>query len=140
VHPILENDFPHAPTWIDEGIASLFEAPVIPKPGEIHGATNWRLPRLRAALASPNERDLARLDHLFGLPDEVFRGDDERLYYASARYVCQWLDSRGQLWPFFQRWRDHAQDDPTGARSFEEVTGMTPAEANDAWTRWARRI
>jgi hypothetical protein len=140
VHPILENDFPLAPTWIDEGIASLFEAPVIPGPGEIHGATNWRLPRLRAALASKTERDLARLDHLFGLPNDEFRGDEEPLYYASARYVCQWLDARGELWPFFQRWRDHAGDDPTGVESFRAVTGLTPAEANEIWTRWARRI
>ena len=34
VHPIVESDFPRAPTWIDEGLASLFEAPVLPRPGE----------------------------------------------------------------------------------------------------------
>jgi hypothetical protein len=37
VHPYVEADFPEAPTWLNEGIASLFEAPVLPKAGEIHG-------------------------------------------------------------------------------------------------------
>jgi len=140
VHPILENDFPAAPTWIDEGIASLFEAPVMPRPGEIHGAKNWRLPRLRAAFASPTESGIARLDVLFGMSNASFRGDNEKLNYALARYVCQWLDGRGELWPFFQRWRDHADSDPTGAQSFRAATGMTPSEANDAWTKWAKTI
>jgi|HubBroStandDraft_2_1064218.scaffolds.fasta_scaffold180509_2 hypothetical protein len=52
VHPIVESDFPDAPTCLDQGIGSLFEKPVFPSPGEVHGATNWRLPRLKAALRS----------------------------------------------------------------------------------------
>lgn len=135
VHPLVEADFPDAPTWINEGIASVFEQPQIPRPGEIHGGKNWRHPRLVRALRSA-ERDEARLDALFGMPDETFRGDKEDLHYATARYVCQWLDERGALWPFFQRWRDHVADDPSGERSFREVTGMTPAEAHGIWSKW----
>ncbi len=33
VHPIVETDFPKAPDWINEGIASLYEAFALPKPG-----------------------------------------------------------------------------------------------------------
>ncbi len=136
VHPLVEADFPDAPTWLNEGIASVFEAPVIPKPGEIHGAKNWRHPRLKRAMQSASERDHARLDVLFGMGDEVFRGDGEDLHYAMGRYACQWLDERGKLWPFYQRWRDTVATDPTGIKAFEAVVGMTPAAANVAWTRW----
>ena len=136
VHPLVEADFPTAPTWLNEGIASVFEAPSIPRPGEIHGRKNWRHPRLARALASPEERDAARLDRLFGMSDEVFRGDAEDRNYALARYACQWLDERGKLWAFYRRFRETAGEDPTGARAFREVVGVTPTEAHPAFARW----
>jgi hypothetical protein len=136
VHPLVEADFPEAPTWINEGIASVFEAPVITKPGEIHGVKNWRHPRLKSAITSASEKSHARLDTLFGMRDDVFRGDGEDLHYAMARYVCQWLDERGKLWTFYQRWRDTVATDPTGEKAFKEIVGMTPTEANVPWTKW----
>jgi hypothetical protein len=140
VHPLVEADFPGAPTWIDEGIASLFEAPVLAAPGEIHGAKNWRLPRLRAALASPKERDAARLDALFGMTNDRFRDADEPLHYAMARYACQWLDERGKLWAFYRAWRDGRTTDPTGERAFAAAVGQAPRDANAAWTAWVKRL
>lgn len=140
VHPLVESDFPQAPTWINEGIASVFEQPLLPKPGEIHGGKNWRHPRLKRALQSTTEKDKARLDRLFGMKDEVFRGDNEDLHYALARYVCQWLDERGKLWPFYQKWRDNVATDPTGEKSFKEVVGMTPAEATPVFTKWTLNL
>jgi hypothetical protein len=90
---------------------------------------------LKRALTS-TEKDWARLDKLFGMADLAFRGEREDLNYATARYVCQWLDERGKLWPFFQKWRDDFASDPTGEKSFTAVTGMTPTEANAVWTKW----
>lgn len=136
VHPLVETDFPAAPTWINEGIASVFEAPAIPRTGEIHGVKNWRHPRLKKALTS-DERGRASVSALFAMSDETFRGDREDLNYATARYVCQWLDERGKLWPFFQRWRDNAAVDPKGEKAFREIVGTTPAEADAAFTKWA---
>ena len=136
VHPILEADFPQAPTWINEGIASLYEAPVMPKRGEIHGRKNWRYPRLRAAFGSPKEKTSATLPALFQMSDETFRGDGEDLHYAMARYTCQWLDQQGKLWPFYQKWRDNHQADPTGQLAFAETVGRSPEQSNGDWTRW----
>jgi hypothetical protein len=136
VHPLVEADFPGAPTWLNEGIASVFEQPVIVRPGEIHGAKNWRHPRLKRALTT-QERDKARLDALFGMSDEAFRAESEDLHYAMARYVCQWLDDKGKLWPFYQRWRDTVADDPTGAKAFTSVVGLAPADAHVVWSKWA---
>ncbi|MCA9587785.1 MAG: hypothetical protein KC657_20825 [Myxococcales bacterium] len=139
VHPFVETDFPDAPTWINEGIASVFEAPVLPRKGEIHGAKNWRLPRLLQAMRSA-EKPKARLDRLFGMSDTTFRGDDEDLHYALARYVCQWLDERGKLWPFYRKWRDTVRDDPTGERAFAEVAEMTPTAAHALFAKWVVRL
>ncbi len=140
IHPLVEADFPGAPVWIDEGIASLFEAPLLPRPGEIHGAKNWRLPRLRAALLSRKERDSTRLDALFGMTDDVFRGQDEDLHYAMARYACKWLDDRGKLWDFYRAWRGNLATDPSGDKAFGRALGMSPAEANEAWTAWVKTL
>jgi hypothetical protein len=140
VHPFVDADFPRAPLWINEGIASLYEAPVIPRPGEIHGVKNWRLPRLIRALSTAKGRDAARLDRLFSMSDDAFRDEDEDLHYALARYVCQWLDGKKLLWPFYRRWRDTFEKDPSGTAAFTDVVGMAPADANAGWTKWVKEI
>lgn len=136
VHPLVEEDFPDAPLWLNEGIASLYEAPVLGKPGEIRGVRNWRHPRLATALRSKTERDKASIASLFAMSDDAFRDDDEALHYAAARYLCQWLESRGKLWEFYAKYRDGHSADPTGARAFGEVVGTSPADAQAAWSKW----
>jgi hypothetical protein len=140
VHPIMESDFPDAPEWLNEGIASLFEALSMPAPGQVHGVKNWRHPRLLRALRSPKEHDKASLPALFGTTDRSFRDDDEDLHYATARYLCQWLDQQSKLWPFYQRFRDHHAEDPTGEQSFQAITGQSVADANDDWASWVKRL
>lgn len=140
VHPIIETDFPRAPTWLNEGIASLFEAPVLPRPGEVHGVKNWRHPRLLAALGSRSERASVSLPALFSLSDDAFRDADESLHYVLARTFCLWLDNQGLLFPFYQRFRDHRDADPTGEKAFVAVVKKTPAEANEAFLAFARGL
>jgi hypothetical protein len=140
VHPLVEADFPDAPDWINEGIASLFEQFYLPRPGEIHGGKNWRLPRLLAGLASKKDHVRATPAALFGMSDAVFRGADEDLHYATARYLCQWLDQKGLLWSFYQRFRDHYAQDPSGETAFRDVVGKSPAEVSGEFERWARAL
>jgi hypothetical protein len=150
VHPLLDADAEAvpggpgawtAPRWVREGIAALFEQPVLNE-GEIHGATNWRLDDLRGAQASLAEQALVHLDALFRMPDDLFDGDHGRAAYAVARFACQWMDSPEQdrLWRFYRLWRTHAADDPTGATSFAAVFGQTPREADAAWQKWVRSL
>jgi hypothetical protein len=140
VHPIVESDFPGAPEWLNEGLASLFEAFTLPTSGEVHGVKNWRHPRLLRALGSAKERDAASLPHLLASSDAEFRGESEDLNYATARYFCQWLDQRGQLWPFYQRYRDTFEQDPSGELAFRAVTGKSISDANQEWVRWVKRL
>ncbi len=140
VHPILESDFPKAPTWIDEGIASLYEGFGLGRKGEIYGVKNWRHPILIAALNDPRQRERAHLEALFGMPNETFRGPDESLNYALARYFCLWMEQKRLLWAFYHQWRDNYDSDQTGQKSFQAVTGQSPSEANKAWQRWVRMM
>jgi hypothetical protein len=136
VHPLVQTDFPRAPSWFEEGIAALFEKPVFDPPGELHGAHNLRNDRLDAALASPAKRGMVHLKSLFAVDDEALEGPDQDVDYAMARTFCQWLDGRGQLWPFYRAWRDAVAEDATGEKSFARVTGMTVEEADAAWLAW----
>ena len=92
-----------------------------------------------AALSVPPRRASAGLTALFALDDAAFRGADASLHYATARYLCMWLDERGELWPFYRAWRDGVSGDPTGARAFTAVVGETPREADGEWARWVMK-
>jgi hypothetical protein len=138
VHPLMQTDFPRAPGWFEEGLASLFEKPVFEPAGEIHGATNWRQETLAAALASPAQRGKVSLRALFALNDARLDTSDQDLHYAMARAFCQWLDEHGQLLPFYRAWRDGFAGDHRGERSFAQVTGMTPAQAEVPWLEWVK--
>ncbi len=140
VHPLIQTDFPHAPAWIDEAIASLYESPIFPTPGEIEGVSNWRLARLRRALDSAAEKDKPRVGALFAMSDADFRGPDIDLHYAVARFFAQWLDARRALWPFYRGWRDGYADDRTGEKAFRAAVGKMPAGVNDEWIAWVRGL
>jgi hypothetical protein len=155
VHPFLEADFPTAPVWFGEAVASLFEAPVFSADGGIGGVRGGaRQARLLRALGSPTERATARLDALFDMSTATFLGASRTadgghaideparvLHYAVARSVASWLDTQGKLWPFYRAWRDArrgAEDDPTGERSFARVMGGSPSDLNERWVAWAK--
>ncbi|HEX7603749.1 MAG TPA: hypothetical protein VF316_19155 [Polyangiaceae bacterium] len=72
------------------------------------------------------------------MSDATFRDDLEKLHYATARYLCQWLDGKGLLWSFYRTWRDHVADDPTGEKAFAQVVGMTPVQADVPWSAWVK--
>ena len=142
-HVLLEDDFPTSPQWLREGISSLYERPVI-SGLEIHGATNNRRETLLNAMHVPSQRELTHLDGVFSMPAYLFdeKNPDAPVAYAAVRFACQWLDSPGidHLWAFYQTWRDHAKDDPTGEKSFAQVVGQTPSEADAAWQKWVRSL
>jgi hypothetical protein len=138
VHPIVEADFPKAPDWINEGIASLYEAFSMPKKGDIRGHKNFRHSTVLTAIQA--KKSYASVSALFGMTDEFFRGAHEGVNYATARYFCQWMDSQKKLWPFYQAWRDNFAKDPTGEKAFVATMGKKPAELDAAWAQWVKSL
>jgi hypothetical protein len=146
VHPLLKGgdgvggDFPTAPLWFDEGLASLYEVFDPPTPAAPHvlrPRAHFRLKILRDALQSPSKAGAVRMDTLFGMSDDAFRAD-ENFNYSRAREMLRWLFQKNQLWSWYHAWRDGFLADPTGERAFQAAVGMTPAQANDAWVAWLR--
>ncbi len=149
VHPFMQHAM-NAPAWIDEGTASLLEFPYFAKDGSVHGLTNWRYDRLRHAIDSRDLGPTTRLSALFGMSNHEFLGKNEATedaqheaelrHYAMARFVCQWLDSRGALWTFLHAWRDGFATDPDGRAAFVQAVGMSPEDADAPWLAYVRSL
>ena len=147
----------HIPVWFDECYASVFESPRWIGDA-IHGA-KWsrRLELLKKTLASTATAPNARVDRLFGMSDDEFRGVDpavgvvatlrdpalwkqamqRRLVnYSVARYLCLWLDDQDELVPLYKEYRSTFASDPTGRTAFEKVVHKSPSKVQAAWAAW----
>ncbi len=136
-HVLMDADFPGAPLWLQEGLATLHECSGLGTCGAPADATasagtpaaaraeqtrnlvprhNWRLAVLRGATAEN------RLPSLKGLITEsTFRGPGEALDFAYARYFCWFLHERGKLQPLYVKLRERSAADVTGAETLREV-------------------
>jgi len=133
VHPLLAEDFPGVPSWFNEGFASLFEQSG-ERGGKMVGFVNWRLPKLKQMLKIGKGVPLA---DLMRTTTEQFYGEDDRgVNYATARYLCMYLQEHKLLIPFFQEFKKSAKDDPTGALAFERATGKKAADFEPSWREW----
>ncbi len=131
-HALMSEDFPEAPIWISEGMASLYEHCRAEGDG-LRGDDNWRLPELQAALAKGT---LAPLASLLAMTPEAFRARNETLNYAQARYFCKYLEELGILPRIYRQMRDRHAQDPTGARVLITAFGKPLDAVESAWRRW----
>jgi hypothetical protein len=136
VHAMMDADMPRAPVWIAEGIATLYEQCGFDG-RELHGRLNWRLPELKRRIRAG---DATRLADLLQMDDADFNRSDQSLNYATARYLCYYLEQRGLLRQFYRTYRDRFTEDPTGRRFLEEITGK-PLETLEAeWRGWVLEL
>lgn len=134
-HALTAADFPRMPDWLNEGLASLFEQCTIDG-DDIKGQINWRLPTLQRAIRTDR---LSSLAHLFTTPR--FRGENESLNYAHARYFCMYLQQQSKLVPLYRRFRDGVTRDPSGARFVRDVfDGQSLATIDVEFREWARTL
>lgn len=118
-HAYMHGNAPGCPPWLNEGLASLFEA-TGRRDGHIIGHLNWRLPALQKALragTAPAFADLAKMDHT------RFYGDDTGAHYGVARYLFYHLQERGLLRPFVAAWLAQQGEDLTGYSTLVKVLG-----------------
>ncbi len=134
VHPYMEANFPAAPAWFNEGVASLYEAPR-EKDGKLWGITNWRLAGLQRGLADNALPTLAAM--MSTTPDQFYGAEFDA--YAMARFLCQYLQDHGKLGELYATFTADPAD-PTGVAALQQVTGMTMAELEPVWRRWARGL
>lgn len=102
VHPLLGDDYPTIPAWLNEGVASLYGSAKLGK----HGFTflvNYRLRDLQRAL---KQGTLPTLAKLAASTDDDVRGKQAMTYYALSRYVLLYADRRGKLDALYAELRD----------------------------------
>lgn len=133
VHPYVDANFPGAPTWINEGLASLFEQSD-ERDGEMVGLTNWRLAGLKEAYG---EKTVKRFADLVARSDDGFRDADEAVHYAQARYLMLYLQERGLLKTFIKKALEQQKKDPTGATALRETLGAAEWKTlDDTFKKW----
>ncbi|MBP5232393.1 MAG: hypothetical protein J6333_03200 [Planctomycetes bacterium] len=131
-HALMAPDFPEAPIWISEGMASLFEQCRAEKDALI-GEQNWRLPELQKALANGQTTPLRTL---FTSDTKNFRLMRESLHYAQCRYFCMYLQEKGVLATVYRHFRDNFRHDPTGVATVEAILGQPLEAVEKDWLAW----
>lgn len=130
-HALLGDDFPDVPSWLTEGVGSLYGSARLEKDGGYRFLVNYRLRHLRAAREAGTLPDLAAL--AASTPREVY-GPNVLAYYAEARYLLLYLDGRGELPAFIAAMRAART-----AKARGEVVERTVDEAKFlAWTQTLR--
>lgn len=131
-HALMSEDFPEAPIWLAEGMASLYEH--CRAEGDVlKGDDNWRLPELKYALENGS---MTPLSMLLSMTPGEFRGTRESLNYAQARYFCKYLEEMGLLPTIYKNFRDRYNHDPTGAAFIVKAMGRPLEAVEVAWKRW----
>jgi hypothetical protein len=134
VHPYVEANFPAAPAWFNEGLASLYERPS-EKRGHIIGLPNWRLPNLKKQIA---DKTLPAMTKLLGTTrDEFYNAPFDA--YAYARYLLLYLQEQGKLTEFYAKFVADTQD-PTGRAALEAVLGEPLDRFEPRWRKWAAAL
>ena len=138
VHALIAPDFPSVPHWFNEGLASLYEQCAIGRDHRtITGLANWRLPALKQAIRKNELRPLRELIEDDGFYDASRVG----MNYAQARYLLMYLQEKGQLTEYYTRFRDNADDDPTGLTTLQAVAAPDGLEAFEkAWRAWVMKL
>jgi hypothetical protein len=136
VHPLVAEDFPSIPSWFNEGFASLYEQSG-ERGGKMVGYVNWRLRGLQKAL---REGKAVPFRDLLKTSAEQFYGDDRGVNYATARYLCLYLQETGKLVEFYKAFRAAVDEDPTGAATLEKTAGRKIEDLDKVWQEWVLRL
>jgi len=119
VHPFMEANFPDCPSWLNEGMGSLFEA-CGEAEGHIHGFVNWRLPGLQQAIKDGRIRPFQELT---SMDTNTFYADTRGVNYAQSRYLLYYLQEKKLLVDYYRLFHTQRKNDPTGYQSLIKILG-----------------
>ncbi|MBE2226006.1 MAG: hypothetical protein IAE93_01630 [Ignavibacteria bacterium] len=120
-HRFIKADFPEAPSWFDEGFASLNEKATF-RNGNLIADFSWRIIPLRRAI---NENTYTGLKHLMQTNDNELYGKRTSYYYGQSRYLLMYLQENGLFEKYYRNFRDNFNKDNTGIKQLEAVTGKS---------------
>ncbi len=137
VHPFIERNFPDCPSWFNEGLASLYEQSQDHE-GKIVGLTNWRLNGLQRAIAAGT---VPTFQTLCETTTQQFYREDPGTNYSQARYLCYYLQQKGQLNTFYHQFVANVEQDPSGYETLKSVLKTTDMpKFKTEWAMWVSRL
>ncbi len=119
VHPFMEANVPDCPSWLNEGLGSLFEQSA-ERDGHIVGLTNWRLAGLQRAIRKGSVPSFSELTHT---TRDQFYESDPGTNYAQSRYLLYYLQEHGLLLKFWSDYLKERSADPSGYTTLVKVLG-----------------
>jgi hypothetical protein len=138
-HALMDFDFPQAPDWLNEGLASLHEQCRFrtgPNGPWIEGLVNWRLEGLQEVIRQGRLRSLESL-----IVDPEFRGHLVGANYAQARFFCLYMQDKGVLGQVFEDCRRNRSDDPRGLKSIARAfPGLSWNQLDQDFQDWVGRF
>jgi hypothetical protein len=155
-HLLARSNFGDIPTWLDEGIAALYEVSRA-KDGGFAGTPNWRgdvlarfkdqIPPLADMIARPDPT-MSDADDLLSHRREyetMISVQRHAIFAATARYFALYLQQQGKLFDTYGRLRDFSSsDDFTGKaedviRIVEQTAGTPIDDLNARFRVWLGR-
>jgi hypothetical protein len=133
VHPYVAANIPDCPPWFNEGLASLYEA-CSERDGRIVGLLNWRLSGLQAAIEAGTVPTFAELT---AMDEHAFYELDSGSNYGQSRYLLYYLQDKGLLDDFYDRFVAGQEQDPGGFAALKATLGEQDMAAfQRRWQRW----
>lgn len=137
VHPFVAANFPECPSWLNEGLGSLYEQ-CGDENGQIHGYTNWRLHGLQEAIRA---KKTPTFKTLCSTGTKDFYEKDRGTNYAQARYLCYYLQQHELLKKFYHEFHKNRQDDPTGYNTLKSILGRDDMDAfQREWEEYVMKL
>lgn len=128
VHPFIESNFPECPPWFNEGLGSLYEQSSS-RDDQIVGLTNWRLAGLQGAIRADS---VPTFKTLMGSTQTEFYNKDAGTKYAQSRYLLYYLQEKGLLHDYYEKFTGNLKDDPSGHATLFEVLGRQDVDVFQA--------
>lgn len=128
VHPLIGDDYPAIPAWLNEGVAALYGTAKLGKRGFTF-LVNYRLRDLERALADGTCPTLAELA---ASTDAEVRGGQAMVYYALARYVLLYADRKGTLSQLYA--------DLRGSKVDKHPAVLARYVDEQAFRRWVKQL
>jgi hypothetical protein len=140
VHPFVASNFPECPSWLNEGLGSLYEQSA-ERDGKIVGLTNWRLRGLQEAIG---KKQVSSFRDLCTTTTSQFYNMDKGTNYAQARYLCYYLQEAGLLRKYYRAFHAARNDDPSGYQTLKRILGRKDEKEMDEfkrqWEAWVLKL
>ena len=132
-HALVRMEYPTAPIWLNEGLATLFEN-CANEGGRLQYRFNDSLIRLKRGVRSGDILPLARL---FASTNKDFADNSEHVaYYDAAELLCRYLQTKNILIPVYLEMREGRGKGVNGSETVARLTGRTLEGLEKDWHEW----